>query len=262
MRMTMKARGTIRAAEKAVGLRGLIPKKSVTSLASKVVKLQRDVRAVKSTTSEVFYGTGGNSPVGNVGGTNVYIQPLSQYSTWSRIFGTDADDESNHSALWKKTELDMEINANGERANVDYSMFIVTLTKLGQEELFTPATGGLAGPLGTTTLANSTHYYQALSGMTYLNKRYFNIIRRKRLVTGSAGALATDTPDLNPRFQTVIKHNAGKGHTLRNPKGDWKAIPSPQVAAQNYYILIFNNDSTADQSVLFRYSGVHTLQIA
>ena len=265
--MTLKARGTLRAVEKTLGMQrggSRFSKTSSNSLASKVSTLQSTVRQIKSTTSIINYGTGANNPVGNAGGDNVYIYPLSQYGTWTRIFGTDADDESNHSALWKKTELDMQIYTNGERNAIDYSMFIVTLTKLGMEELFTPATGGLAGPLGITSLANGTHYWKAgaSQGLSFLNKRYFNIIRQRRLVTGSPGVLATDTRDLIPRFQTVINHNSGKGHTLKNAKGDWKAIPSPQLAAQNYYILIFNNDSTIDTSVFFQFAGLHTLQIA
>jgi hypothetical protein len=258
MRVSKKAKGVLKAVTKSLG----VPMNAKPSLASKVGTLQRVVRQIKSTTSEVNYGTGGNQPIGNVAGNNVYIFPISQYSTWTRIFGTDADDESNHSALWKKTEMDMKLFTNGERNQIDYSMFIVSLTKLGMEELFTQASGGLAGPLGITGLVNGTHYYGNISGQVYLNKRYFNILRKKRLTTGSPGSLATDTPDLAPRFQTVINHNAGKGHTLRNAKGDWKAIPSPQLASQNLYILIFSNDSTADAGVFLQWTGLHTLQIA
>lgn len=232
---------------------------ALPALARQVATLSRQV---KGTTSDVQYGASFNNPIGNIAGNNVFIYPLSQYSSWTRIFGTDADDESNHKALWKKSNYDFQINTNGERSLIDYSFYIVSLTKLGQEELFTPATGGLAGPLGITGLTAGTHYFQLYAGLTMLNRKYFNILQVKRLRTGSYGSFATDTNDLSKRWYTKMNYNQGKGHLLQNPKGDWKSIPSPQPAAQNMYILCFNNDSTADQSVNLQMTAIHSLQIA
>lgn len=236
------------------------PRSTVGKLAAKVQKISKVVR---DTTSVVQYGQTGASPIGNVAGNNIYIQPLSQYGNWTPIFGTDADDASNHNALWKSTSIDMELDTNGERSAVDYTVYIVSLTKLGQEELFTQASGGLAGPLGVTGLTQGTHFWSGPSrGFTFLNKRYFNMHFCRRYMTGSNGGQAYETASNRKRFYCKLKHNAGKGHRLSNPKGDWKALPSPQVASQNYYVLIFNNDSTADQSVYFDFNAIHTLQIA
>lgn len=233
---------------------------TVRTLAAKVNKI---ARTVKGTTSDIVYGVGFNNPIGNASGANTYIYPLSQYSAWQRIFGTDADDESNHKALWKKSSFDFQINTSGERNLIDYAFYIVSLTRLGMEELFTPATGGLAGPLGASGLTNGIHYYNNnTQGMTLVNKKYFNIHVCKRMRTGSPGSLATDTNDLSKRWYVTMKHNNGKGHLLQSPKGDWKAIPSPQLAGQNYYVLMFNNDSTIDQSVYLSMSGIHNLTIA
>nr|WPR18759.1 MAG: hypothetical protein [Skomarfal virus 29] len=233
---------------------------TVRKLATQVAKI---ARTVKGTTSDVVYGTGFNNPIGNVGGTNTYVFPLSQYSTWNRIFGTDADDESNHKALWKKSQMDFQIETNGERNLIDYAFYIVSLTRLGMEELFTPASGGLAGPQGITPPVNGVHfYYNNIQGMTILNKKYFNIHTCRRMRSGSQGSLATDTADLSKRWYVSLNHNGGKGHLLQNPKGDWKAIPSPQLAGQNLYVLLFNNDSTVDQSVYFKMSGIHSLTIS
>lgn len=234
---------------------------ALPALARQVAKIQRTVKAV---TSEVQYGSNANNPIGNVGGTNVYTLPLSQFSGWGRIFGTDADDESNHSALWKKSNFDFEIDTSGEADPIDYSMYIVTLTKLGMEELFTPASGGLAGPAGITPPVNGTHFViGGTYGMAWLNRKYFNIIKSKRFITGAYGAPAADANTLRKRFYVKMSHNGGKGHVIKNPKGDWKAQPSPTVPAQNYYLLLFNNDSTVDgQSVQLRMNAIHTLQIS
>jgi len=235
---------------------------ALPALARQVATLKRKV---SGTTSEIQYsGAVANQAIGNAGGDNVFIYPVSQYSGWTRIFGTDADDESNHSALWKKSNFDFEIDAGTERNSIDYSFYLVSLTKLGQEELFTPSSGGLAGPLGITSLTNTVHFIQGNSarGMTLLNRKYFNIHHCRRIMTGSGGSVAYETQSLRKRWYFKMAHNGGKGHKLQNPKGDWKAIPSPQPANQNMYILIFNNDSTVDDSVKFKMLAVHSLQIA
>jgi len=234
---------------------------TVRKLATQVAKI---ARTVKGTTSDINYKISFNNPIGNVAGDNIYIYPISQYGAWTRVFGTDADDESNHKALWKKSVMDFQIQTNGERSFLDYAFYIVSLTRLGMEELFTPASGGLAGPLGITTLTDGTHYIKGGvgQGMSLLNKKYFNIHVCKRLRTGSPGNLATDTNDLTKRWYVSMNHNGGKGHLLQNPKGDWKAIPSPQLAGQNLYVLMFNNDSTADDDVYLQMTGLHQLQIS
>lgn len=233
---------------------------ALPALARQVKSLSRKVAG---TTSMIQYTQFANNEViGNAGGTNCYIKPLSQYGNWSRIFGTDADDESNHSAIWKKSNFDFEIDAGTERNSIDYSFYLVSLTKLGMEELFTPSTGGLAGPLGITSLTNLTHYVANARQMTFLNRKYFNVHQCKRLITGSGGSVSYETASLRKRWYLKMSHNGVNGHKLQNAKGDWKAIPSPQLAAQNYYILIFNNDSTADDSVKFSMNALHTLQIA
>jgi len=233
---------------------------ALPALARQVATLSKKVRG---TTSEVQYSANAVNPIGNVGGTNLYILPLSQFAGWSRTFGTDADDESNHRALWKKSNFEFKIETNGERANVDYTMYVVSLTRQGMEELFTPSSGGLAGPLGITPPQNTVHYsIGGTYGMSFLNRNYFNIHFCRRFITGTTGSTATDVQDLRKRWYYKLAHNGGKGHIIKNNKGDWKAQPSPQLAGQNYYVMIFNNDSTADQSVQFYLNAIHTLQIS
>lgn len=237
-------------------------KGAIATLDAKVRRVVRNMAGLKSTIQ--YQMTENNAVIGNGGGDNVYIRPISQYSTWNRIFGTDADDESNHSALWKKTNFDFQIDAGTERNSIDYAFYIVSLTKLGFSELFTPSSGGLAGPLGITSLTINRHYVQGggSTGMALLNRKYFNIHHCKRIITGSGGSVAYETASLRKRWYVKMAHNSGKGHRLQNPNGDWKASVSPLVPNQNMYILIFNNDSTIDASVKFKMLGVHTVDIA
>lgn len=238
------------------------PRAAIASLDAKVRRITRSMAGLKST---IQYRVNGADTVviGNAGGNSQFILPLSQYSQWSRIFGADADDESNHSALWRKSNIDFQIDAENERSNIDYTLYVVSLTKLGASELFTPSSGGLAGPLGITSLTNGTHYMTGGSaGMALLNRKYFNILHCKRLITGTGGAVAYETASLRKRWYVKMAHNGGKGHRLQNPKGDWKASVSPLVPNQNLYVLIFNNDSTIDTSVKFKMNCLHTVDIA
>ena len=246
-------------------------KKPAAAIATLDYKVRKVVNQMRGLNSTIQYAQGGASVIGNAGGTNVYIQGLSQYGTsqtgntlWNRVFGTDADDESNHSAVWKKTNIDCEIDADLERSNIDYTMFIVSLTKLGAAELFTPSSGGLAGPLGITSLTNGRHYQVNGSyGLAMLNRKYFNIKYVKRIMTGTGGAVAYETASLRKRMYIKLNHGTnGSGFRLQNANGDWRAQPSTQVAGQNLYILIFNNDSTLDASCRFKFNAIHTVDVA
>lgn len=244
------------------------PTAAIATLDYKVRKVVNQMRGMAST---VQYAQGGISTIGNALGQNVYIQGLSQYGTgqtgnteWKRIFGADPDDESNHSAIWKKTNIDCEIDSDVERSNIDYTMYIVSLTKLGAAELFTPSSGGLAGPLGITSLTNGRHFQVNGSyGIAMLNRKYFNIKYVKRIMTGSGGAVAYETASLRKRMYIKLTHGTkGEGFRLQNASGDWRAQPSTQVAGQCLYFLIFNNDSTADASVKFKFNAIHTVDVA
>lgn len=235
---------------------------ALPALARQVTALKRKVTG---TTSEIQYGVSVSNPVGTVGATTPYVLPLSQFSGWTRVFGADADDESNHRALWKKSNFDFQIDGQSESDSIDYTMYIVSLTKAGQEELFTQATGTLNGPLGASSITNTTHFWVGGTwGMAMLNRKYFNIHYCRRLMTGvGTGATVNDINTNRKRGYFKLLHNGGKGHIITNPKGDWKAMASPQVANQNYYVILFNNDSTVDaQTVQFKLCGLHTLQIS
>ena len=241
------------------------PRYAVATLDRKVNTLVRTMRGLKSS---IQYVQNGNVPIGNIGGNSLLTIPISQYGlaspTWFRTFGADADDESNHSAIWKKSNIDCEFDEGTERANLDYVMYVVSLTKQGQAELFTPASGGLAGPAGITPPQDGVHFQSGAAnfGLTMLNRKFFNIHVVKRFMTGSAGGVSYEMPSLRKRYYMKLNHNSGKGFTVTNPKGDWRAQPSPRVAGQNLYILIFSNDSTLDAAVQFKYNIIHSVDIA
>lgn len=229
-------------------------RQAVPALARTVQKLKRKVLAgdeVAQYSSEI------SSAIGNLAGNNQFIYPISQFSRWNRTFGADATDEQNNQMLWRKTNIDMEFDNNGERNNIDYTMYIVSLTKMGQLELLNAASGTL-----NTPLVNGVHYQvNGTYGQAFLNRKYFNVVRCKRFVTGIYSGLTTEPQGLRKRFYFKFSHNKGRGFLVKNPSGDWKAKACPQIAGHNMFVIVFNNDSTTDTAVQLRANILHTIEM-
>lgn len=233
-------------------------KGAVASLQNQITRLTRKVNVTRDT---VQYKATCNDAIGTATGVSQYNYPLMKFSYWQRVFGAAADDETPNDCRIMKTNIDCEIETNGETENVDYTMYIVSLTKFGQQELLNPGTGNLNGPL-----ANDVHYARrddtaANQGYVFLNKKYFNVIKAKRLMTGVHAGNSTETASLRKRMYFRFSWNKGKGILHKNPSGDWKAKPCPQTANGNVFIILFNNDSTLDQNVLFKMTALHTVEV-
>lgn len=226
---------------------------SMSQLARKVNKLARDMVTQKRV---IYYRNSDYASIGNAASNGVYVFPFFAYGGWTRVFGTDADDEGGKIALIKKSNLDVLLETNGERAAVDYTLFVVQLTRAGHEALFSPGTGGLA------TLTDTIHFSRAgTNGMAFLSKRFFNILAVKRWVSGSTGSLPTETISLRKRMYMKFNYNKGKGILVQNPSGDWRTGVSPQAPNTNTYLLCFNNDSTVDSNVKIGINALHTVNV-
>lgn len=233
---------------------GMVRRKFLVSkLAVAVKKLKRDMVTQKRT---IYYRNSAYDSIGNATSNNIYTFPLFAYGSWTRVFGTDADDEGGKIALIKKSNLDIAFDTNGERAALDYTMFVVQLTRAGHEALFSSATGGLAA------LTDTIHYSRAgTNGMAFLSKRFFNILACRRIQTGASGSLPTETISLRRRIYMKFNYNKGKGLLVQNPSGDWKTGASPQAPNTNTYIIVFNNDSTVDSAAKIAINALHTVQV-
>lgn len=225
---------------------------AVTKLANDVKRLKRDMVTQKRT---IFYRNSAYDSIGNATGTNVYTWSFFKYGSWARAFGTDADDEGGKIALIKKSNLDIILDSAGERASLDYTMFVVQLTKAGHEALYNSATGDLAA------LTDNVHFSRlGTNGLAFLNQRYFNILSVKRWISGTTGSLPTETISLRKRMYMKFSYNKGKGILVQNPVGDWKTGASPQAPNTNVYLILFNNDSTVDSAAKIGINALHTVQ--
>jgi len=223
---------------------------SVAKVERQVKSIQKAIQPLKK--NVIYYRMFANDNVGNATANNTYIYPLCKFSNWARTFGGDLDDESSKAFQLKSLQFSGILETSGERAALDYSMFVVRLKNMGESELFNISTGTL------NTLVYDAHFtYGTTPGQgTYLNPNYFDIVYYKRFITGTAGSLTTNMTDLRRIFN--FKLPASRLFTCKNPNGDWKAMGTPKAIGQNYFLLIQNNDSTADSAVKWTMNGLVT----
>lgn len=219
-------------------------RQAIPALSRQVATIKRQIRPL--TRNVIHYSKVITGGIGNAGGNNVYTIPLNNYSSWNRVFGADADDESGKSAMVKYMKLLWKLNTNGERASIDYSMFVVSLKK-NATDLFNNANGSLNVP------TINTHYVIGNNGQgAFLNPNFFNIMYSRRWTSGTPGSLATDTQDLVGNFSFKLKPQHLP--TFTNPSGDWRANNFPREITKNMYLIIFDNDSIVDSAVQILYS--------
>jgi hypothetical protein len=206
-----------------------------------------------------------NTIIGNVAGNYVEIVPMNKFSNWSRIFGTDADDEQGKRCIVKSSNMQWNISTQ-EPDNVGFSMFAVSLKKTASDVL--TSAGDLSG------LTAGTHYV-GNGSKVLLNMNYFNVHYVKRFVMGASGVgrLAVGTA---PAIQSIpaeamslqktgkINIPYGKmGMSIVNPSGDWKAGGHPKADTQNHFVLLFSDNSTVDsENPFLSYNIVHSVLVS
>lgn len=179
---------------------------------------------------------------------------LTSYSNQALIFGTAADDTNDNSIRHVSFGMDVLIDANTEDDNIRYSVFLVSL----KDE----AAQAVNFSTGAITLSSNIHY-QFVNGQTLLNKKYFKIHKYKRLITGNYGtALGLPSSSSGPsrnehRFYWKLK----LGTKPKNPVGNWNAMPCPRDPSQNYFLIVFNDNSPLDlENPLISMNCIHTFR--
>jgi len=232
---------------------------------SAIATLTKRVNALtKSTQSKVMYGQQGTVTLGNATGNYIDILPLNRFTAWSRIFGTDADDEQGKRAIIKSTNVQWNVYSN-EPDIVGFSMFCVSLKKVGSDLIDTA--GNLTG------LVQGTHY-AGVGSKVLLNMNYFNVHYVKRFVQGSPTIAprggGTQTVTLNAA-ETSSLQKTGKftvpygkyGMAISNPAGDWKAAGHPKADTQNHFFLTFSDNFTTDlENPALSWNVVHSALVS
>lgn len=169
--------------------------------------------------------------------------PICPIQSADRIFGTGSNDlHSNHSK-WIKSHIQLQISAEAEKQWTGLTVFLVSLKNSIPDTKFNGSTGALS-------LTANQDYYMT-QGMTYLNKDNFNIHYYKQFQFNSD----SDTGKTTFTKSFTLRPNC----KIVNPNGDWSALEYPQKPTQNYYVLIFNNNSLVDlESPYYKMNVVNT----
>jgi len=219
-----------------------------SAIATLTKRVNALTRSTQGTQSKVMYKQDYSTNLGNATGNYIDILPLDKFTAWTRIFGTDADDEQGKRCVVKSTNVQWNIVAP-EPDSVGYSMFCVNLKKNASDLIDT------AGDL--TGLLSGTHYVGSGSKVL-LNMNFFNIHYVKRFVSGAprterslsgqypaVQSIASETASLQRTGKFTVPY--GKyGMAVQNPAGDWKAGGRPKADTQNYFFLTFSDNSTVD----------------
>lgn len=171
----------------------------------------------------------------------VYIWHINQrLDLWTPTFGSNTNDISNVDKMYINSyKMDVRLSQDNEPDRIYYTAFVVSLKdQAADSTTFDPATGNLA-------LADGIHYKQlGINGRVLLNQQFFNIHSYKRFTMGGrpGDQSAPETKDLS--FTIVPKQKL-----IVNPRGNVLLNGSftfPKDPSQNYYILLFNDDSGVD----------------
>jgi len=214
--------------------------KAKPTVAKKVATLTRQVKKLSAISyDKVTLVVGGAADA-------AVIQPYYQYhvsgnmNSWTAIFGSNTADIINLDKIYINSyKMDVRLSQGNESDRIYYTAFVVSLKdSAADSNTFDPATGSLQ-------LLNNVHY-QTLpaNGQVLLNPKMFTIHSYKRFMMGGrAGDQSTpETRDLSftivPKQKLVVNP---RGNVLQNA-----AHTFPKDPSQNYYILLFSDDSNAD----------------
>lgn len=222
-------------------------KTGIKTLAKKVKSIQKEVGRKRVP----LYLTNSSASITSNIQSPLTVQKLCKFSDDNPIFGTDANDLLGSKVFLKsitlKMNVDLENVSETEEESQHIEMFIVQLKDVAND-IFSAVSGDI-------TLTPNVHYWQfggVNAGYTYLNTKYFRILKHKRFMLTNYGAglgssAAQNLDGTNFRYDCKLNIN----QTIRAPMSNstdqsWKSLVCPRDPSQNYYVLWFNDNSPLD----------------
>lgn len=186
-----------------------------------------------------------------------HIVNLSDYSGMVSTFGTSANDNVDNRIIHKSVGMDIRVSlentVNNEESTTGFTCYLVSL-KDECGNVYNNLTGGLTLTLGAT--------HEIIQGMVLLNKKIFNIHKTKRFTLTNYNQ-ALISPAGQSQFGTDRRWywRLPINKTITNPRGDWKQLGCALDPSKQYYMMVFNDNSTADlESPALSYVNVHTFK--
>lgn len=186
-----------------------------------------------------------------------YAYNLSRFGDWSLLFPSTTTALTNvrNSMYWKKTNIDLYIthkSLNDEEEPVQYTVMIVRRKKEAGS-----STQGL-----TDLTLNADVDYSAINGKAYMNLKKWTVVYSRRFVLGGEFYNATADTSLASgesgykRLQISFTPKC----KVVNPDGGWKNLTNPPDPTDQFYLLVFNDNSVADlESPQMDISAIHTV---
>lgn len=153
----------------------------------------------------------------------------------------NADIQQVDKAYLNRKDVMVSIRQSNEPNLIRYTMMVVSLKDQGADSTtFDPATGNLNLTIGTHFTVLGADQYR-------VSPRFFNIHMVRRFTMGyegSAGPTADTRSERRFNFSITPKQKL-----IQNPKGNVflnSAFTFPKDPSQNYFLLVFNDNSSAD----------------
>lgn len=219
-----------------------------TGLKRKTYKKSRTIRALsKAVTriSRIQRGQVNSILLGQQGVTNIN-QPyttiqIDNFNALTPVFGTALGDYNDvDKAFWKSWSCQFKLESWDEEENIQVTAFLVSLQK-SASNMYDSGTGNLAA------LTAGTHYYN-YGGMCMLSKKIFRIHRIKTFTVGNNSAALT-TAGAPMWSGTTLYQGYWKIKPkayIRNPSANFVGLGASLDPTQQYYMIVFNNNSGAD----------------
>lgn len=175
-----------------------------------------------------------NSRIGQGLSANAMVYNLTLISAATKVFATQPTDVIPRTVKHVKMNLDVLVETGTENDGVTITAYIVSLKNNTNDEFFDGTTGGITSPVDTT--------YTTVEGQAYVNPEFYNIHKRVKLYFAPHAVGATAHEGLHKRF--TWNHRPNK--LIKNVTGRFEQLVCPNLPSQNYYLIMFNNNSSAD----------------
>jgi len=175
-----------------------------------------------------------------------YQYPIcNQMNTWPPTFGDNSADLANCNKMYVNSyNLDVRLTQAGESDRIFYTAFIVSLKdEAADASTFDPLDGKL--------ILQDGNHFQTLGtqGRVLLNPRMFNIHNMKRFTMGGRAGDQSNPETRELSFKVVPKQKLvinTRGNIFGSAASPNNGLTYPKDPSQNYYFLLFNDDSIGD----------------
>lgn len=217
-------------------------------------KVMRAIRKVDRKGSQIIYLTNRvpATAVGSTTGlsnTSPYFYHVNNLQVSTPCFGTVASDTEANKLYHRYTNIRVRFSLEGEDDPQKFTMFFVRMTKFAQRLLNFPS-GALNALTSNIDFIDPATLTTNDVGLLQLSPKYFKVLYRK---TFDSKLSWFNTPDNTtnmtgePSQYTWTKNFRIKSrYLMHNPDGDAVDLPMCNVPQNNWFILVFSDNSTTD----------------